>query len=491
MPVEFSAQNHQTLCKNCKGERLDYLQDNRSPSPACVELFRRALASATQQATWPCLDEIFTPLLTTWARGQHPFPLEDVVQETWLRFLRSSITTFQIQDDNRLELILAFLRKTLGHIVLEWLRKEPPTPIDLLDVAETIKDPAMLVEQTHLRIDLERYIGEFLAQENFTEEERFLFQLKFYLRLKPREIQAEFPELAGNYAQLEVALQRISRRVKNYTDFHNLQSPRQKSDDRALLQLEDEKDKIAQINEEAKVDEPCIYEEGVLLDYIMGMVEAEIATAIEASPACLQQARELAQTFGAFLQVSYRLDCPNPEQLVDYQQRTVSGIERLLLYRHLEQCPRCRTDLLVLESMDGSTNIAQSSPFRRIVEAIYESPLAYGLQGGWLHYRTPELFINISSRQNRGQARSWTVRVQVRSQEGALLTAVVESAILEGIGHTMGRLYPLDREQIAQEESSLAFREVAAGTYCLSLRLPDEEITIRQIAVGVDDEGNG
>lgn len=146
---------------------------------------------------------------------------------------------------------------------------------------------------------------------------------------------------------------------------------------------------------------------------------------------------------------------------------------------------------MVLESMDVQNTATQPHLLHRIVEALYESPLTYGLQGSWLHYRTPEIFINISSRQNLGQARSWTVRVQVRSHEGELLTAAVKSATLEGIGQAVGRLYQLDQQQTTRHESSLTFRDVEAGHYCFSIILPDKEIIIRRMAVGIEDDENG
>ena len=282
MPAKFAAESHRALCQHCKNERLNFRQNNHLPSPACVELFRRALASETQQAIWPCLDEIFAPLLMNWARGNHPFQLEDIVQETWLRFLRSTNNTFQLQDDNRLEMILDYIHTTLKHIVVEWLRKERPQSIVSQPLDETVQNAIDAIEQTQLRVDLERTIGEFLAQENFTDDDRLLFRLKYLLHLKPREIQAEFPEVAEDYDQLEVALQRISRRVKNYADFHNLQPSRRKTDHRALLQVEADQDAARVAGKEVNVDEPCRHEESVLLDYIMGMVEAEVAAAIAA-----------------------------------------------------------------------------------------------------------------------------------------------------------------------------------------------------------------
>jgi hypothetical protein len=355
------------------------------------------------------------------------------------------------------------------------MRKPVVDPAKLAAISQEAGDP---IEQAQLRIDLERYIAEFLAQEHFTDEDRLLFRLKFILHLKPREIQADYPHLAADYEQLENALQKITRRVNNYIDFRKLQSPRRKTDDRAFLIIETEQ---AMTQKGINVDQPCRLEETVLLDYIMGIADAEMTAAIQASPACLQRVRELAQGLGPFLLFSYRMDCPSPEALVAYQQRTLPGSERLVLYQHIEQCPRCREDIMTFEAIDHSAKTNNASVFRRIVEALYQSPLAFGLQGEWLHYRTADLAIYMSPRQEPGKQRGWSVRIQLRTLQGELHTHLVESAHLQRV----------DQESLIEvtgnlsaDQSSLIFRDVRAGHYCLSILWPEQEIIIRDLPIG-------
>ena len=477
MPNSFVNQKLGAICQQCTDERKRYFQEKRALSPACVELFRRAFAVEAPEDAWHCLKTLFEPLLISWSKGQSRFEVEDVVQESWLSFYRGTVGKFQIRDQEQLEPILDYLRTCTKNVIAQWMRKAPLEPTKL---AETLQEPLDVIEQAQLRVDLERYVAEFLTQDHFTEEDRQLFTLKFFLHLKPREIQADYPHLAADYEQLENALQKITRRVSNYTDFQSLRSPRWKTDDRALLVIEQEEFMAEQ---EISVDHPCRYEETVLLDYIMGMAEAAVAAAIERSPACLQQVHELTQRFGPFLHFAYRMNCPVPEQLVAYQQRALLGSERLVLYRHFEQCPHCREDLMTLQRIDA-TEGADTKPFlQRVIEAIYQSPLAFGLQGDWLHYRTPDLAIYMSPRQERSKQRSWSVRIQLRNLEGELCTQLIESAWLQMLDPAST---PVVTGYLNSDQSTVVFREVRAGGYSLSIVCPDRELIICNIPIGED-----
>ena len=137
----------------------------------------------------------------------------------------------------------------------------------------------------------------------------------------------------------------------------------------------------------------------------------------------------------------------------------------------------------MLETVDSDATSINRNFLRPIIEAIYQSPLTFGLQGSWLHYRTPEVFINISSRQNRTKARSWTMRTQIRTHEGQLLAQAVEFAILERIDHPTADVYQLDTPT---EDGSFVFREVEAGNYSLTIVMLENEIVIRSISIGGD-----
>ncbi|MEZ4730478.1 MAG: hypothetical protein R3E79_25410 [Caldilineaceae bacterium] len=481
MTTDFSQLTPQDICAFCQMEREAFLSQKETKSPACVELFQRAFHTNEANAVWECLKELFEPLLFGWIRKQTRFEVEDAVQETWLNFYKGTVHKFVIRDSNHLEPILAFLKRCVLTVLAQRGRNAPPIPPGSLDhIAELLPDPNDALEQASLRADLERHMTNLFEQDQFTEEERLLFRLKFELRLKPREIMADYPQFAGDYDKLEYDLQRVTRRAVKYPGFRDLASARRKADDSAFLKIVTDQDEP---KEAISVDHPCHYEEVVLLDYILGLVSGEVAAAIEASPGCLHQVSQLRKSFGPFLIFAYRLHCPSPESLVAYQQRILPGSERLVLYRHLEQCPRCREDLTMLETVDSDATSINRNFLRPIIEAIYQSPLTFGLQGSWLHYRTPEVFINISSRQNRTKARSWTMRTQIRTHEGRILAQAVEFAILERIDHPTADVYQLDTPT---DDGSFVFREVEAGNYSLTIVMLENEIVIRSISIGGD-----
>lgn len=477
-------QTIQQICQQCRRERKRFTQHNHLPSPACVDLFRRVIET-NDQATWACIVEIFEPLLRSWASRQNRFEVEDVVQETWLSFHRGIQGSFEIQDPELLAPILKYIRTCLHRVVAQMARKLPPSPSSSLDNPESghvrSQSTGDGADSAAFRIDFASTRDDLFESAQFTATEQLLFDLKFIQRLKPREILKEFPDLFTKYDELEVALQRITRRVRKHDGFRNLRSntggTRRKSDDSAFLMITDEMSKQA---EDAGVNDTCKYDDVVLLDYLLGMVDEKIALSIEASVACMYQVEQLKDELGDFLQISYRYNCPPPETLVDYQQKTLSGTDRLVAFRHITQCVRCQEDLAMLHVVAEPEK--SSSPFflRRVTEALYRPAVSYGLQGDWMHFYTPELFVNISTRQAANHVRTWTVRVQLRSTEGELMTEHVESAVLDS---STSSTYKTRGEN---GKSSLVFKDVEMGDYHLTLILPEEEIVIRKITVGSD-----
>lgn len=470
-----------SLCQQCRDERQAFFHRKQNESPHCFELFRRAIENDDQQA-WACITTTFKPLLLRWIGRQTRFNPEDIVQNVWLKFVRKVKKDFQIPSSGRLDPILQYIKRCTWTEVVEMARKQPPSPLLQLEtVKEQISAESQVEEQAQLRVDFIRARDTLFESKRFTEKERLLFDLKFAQRLTPREIMQHYSHLFKEYKELEVALQRITRRVRKHSDFQNLRTnfdtARRKSDVSAFLLLKAD----AMRRKDESVSEFCPHDDAVLLDYILGIAEAPTALSIEASAACLQRVDALHEEMHAFLIAAHRYSCPTPEALVHYVEQSTSGSERLLIFRHLEQCVRCRSDLALVKTIAADEQPAADSIFKRVIEAIHRPPLAYGLQGEWLHFHTPHLFINISARHAAEHARTWTVRLQLRSHEGELLTQNVESAVL-------GRLDNVAAHRLdGASGSSLIFPKVEAGRYYLLLTLQEEEIVIRQFSVGDGD----
>jgi hypothetical protein len=118
---------------------------------------------------------------------------------------------------------------------------------------------------------------------------------------------------------------------------------------------------------------------------------------------------------------------------------------------------------------------------RRLVEAIFSSPLAMPqpVRGGWLHYRTPQVMVNLSTRKSIGKPRTWTLHAQLRTHEGRLISDQAESALLHMLtGPEHFSITP------RHGTPSLVFHDLPAGDYSLQIVLAVEEVIIRKISVG-------
>ena len=121
-------------------------------------------------------------------------------------------------------------------------------------------------------------------------------------------------------------------------------------------------------------------------------------------------------------------------------------------------------------------------PLRRIVEALFQTPLglAQPVRGGLLYYRTPTLAIQLSARRMPGGRRAWVLRGELRTHDGQRLVGVIESIAIQ-------RTDALDQTAIAgtiEASGVFAIADLAAGTYQLSLTTADEEIIIRRLEIG-------
>lgn len=82
-----------------------------------------------------------------------------------------------------------------------------------------------------------------------------------------------------------------------------------------------------------------------LLAYLDGEVDAQTAKRIEASEELLARARELAQVQNRLKARLQRVDCPEAQELGEYQLGYLSRKRVKEIERHLAECPHCRREL--------------------------------------------------------------------------------------------------------------------------------------------------
>lgn len=224
------------------------------------------------------------------------------------------------------------------------------------------------------------------------------------------------------------------------------------------------------------MDTACAFDEIVLLDYLLGEAAPEQHIAIEQSPACRAEAVRMAQQLAAL----YRTNCPDVAMLVAYQERRIADSTlALVVHQHAATCSHCTQELGLLAQIDGVSLEAPPSALRRLVEAVFQAPLARAtaVRGDLLLYTTPKFAVHLRVRQVIGQPGTWTVRGQVRTGDGQLAVDLIQTAQARAANGDLTS---------ATVESGGAFRfeQLSAGTLTLTLYTADEEIIIQQFSVG-------
>ena len=77
--------------------------------------------------------------------------------------------------------------------------------------------------------------------------------------------------------------------------------------------------------------------------------------------------------------IFYRLSCPEPETLGDYHLRRLPPGERLVVARHLRDCPHCARELEMYASPDEEAEGALNKLRGLISRVLWATPSASGL----------------------------------------------------------------------------------------------------------------
>lgn len=482
MDASLSSLPLDTIVDRCRQERQRFAQGMAASSLNCIEIFRRAFTG--HQPAWTILYHEFEPYMRKIVGKQTVVEVDDVLQFAWLEFARYVPLQTDLLQKTSLGPLIEYLKHTTKTALLQLLRQQKRTlntsSLDLLLERENQEDAQLtagssatgLTEQIELRLMIDQQLSELLHDE----DERLIFHLRYELQMKPQEIATHYSDRFPTYERVAVILQRINRRLFKNEILRNLAGPRQKTLHAAFIQVGDEQ---AANRKDRAVEMRCPYDEEILIDYLTGATTPLVIAAIAASPACVQAAQEVAAQIEPLLKLFYRLHCPTPADLVAYEERQLSATQRLLLYQHLQNCQQCQAELALLTAADeGDTG--QGTLLRRIAEAFFRSALALPqpARGDGIYY-TPQIAISIITSRSTGTGRTWTLHAQPRTYDNELLTAQVESAVLQAI--TTQENYSTV-PQVG--ETVLVFRHLPDGEYSLHLIFPNEEIIIRKLEVG-------
>lgn len=484
----------------CRNERNVFRHTGERRSPCCIELFRRAFSG--NQEAWAEIDITFTPLLVTWVRsvlaGKGNLRLLDeetqaeVVQSAKMTLSRVGYDRPGLTASDDLSILLKFWCTCTKREVLMALRKLPRHWEDPLDGEIVAPSSAYDPE---LRNALQQRLPSLLD----TEEEKLIFELAFVQSLKPADIQARypdrFPERQALYKQIASLRERlrndpILRRLAGLDpdDQDNGSDDDQEGDDFHSSTTRDKNPRgptslKIQMGEGERGDEHmqerCDLEESILVGYIAGLATAEQRAAVEAQPGCLALARRLAAEAARIEALLYRLTCPEPDQLVAYQEHELQGNDLLTLRLHLDRCERCQEDLALLAAMDA-VPLERSGPLagmRQLFEAILQPALTLQMKGQTHIYAAPIIQISLTLGRSSRDLPRWTMTGELSDADGGLFEELVDEVQLK---HDES----IQSTTTVDEERIFVFRDLEPGQYDLVVVTANADVVVKGLTIG-------
>ena len=491
----------------CQHERHVFRSQGDPSSPACLEVFRRAFVG--DQDAWTAIYVTFNGLMRGWIGVQRVLDPEEVTQEAFRAFAQHAPQTLNLEMHGRLAPVLAYLHRCTKTAILRLLRQlqasqqlqEQFHSVEIEQIDDCVSHQN-LDEDTTTRLVLRERLAVLLL----TDDEHLVCSECLVNGRKPAELAALHPERFADVKAVYTIEQRIIRRFHKDPAIRELVNmppeQRQKTGPTRSHAVEAERSQagkqhskkdyaqispiemLGQAEGSNDVNRSCHLDEEQLLDYVLGTASLELCRQVEETAACRQAAQQLALDILPLMAWLRRLECPAAENLVAYHEQQLDSTTQLVIHRHVAGCPDCQAECQLLDQISALALEGQPGPLRRLVEAIFQSPLALpqALRGELLVFTAPTITIHLSTRISRGQPRSWILRGQARTSDGLQAQAMLEAV----------ELYPLDLPEEPgqpghlEQQGSFVFRDLPAGSYRLHVLTSDEEIVIRRIIIGHD-----
>lgn len=230
---------------------------------------------------------------------------------------------------------------------------------------------------------------------------------------------------------------------------------------------------------------PAEIQEGDLAAFVDGVADEAVIQHIHRCPACARQAEELAALQAILTTKLHRFSCPDPDQLIAYQQGELQGNEKLVVAQHLRQCPHCPRELAALardermglgERTCRAIEVLEAALVTPQVKAaaVRDAPKAVGPKQ-WV-YRAGEVEIVINQQPVWARPHRWDLSGLVR----------IGGQVPEMLGGAMVELYRgegLIAITRVSPRGRFAFANVGTDDYDLSLIWEDREIRLKEVHV--------
>ncbi|MEA3335180.1 MAG: hypothetical protein U9R25_04670 [Chloroflexota bacterium] len=226
------------LIDTCRQQTVNYLRTKEFGDDSyCLELFRRAVQDGDERAwafiyTFYSTEEFFgkhyvLKWVRSWMHGRHgpairaTYTEGEMVQEVWLRFMRSEAAkNFQFDSMRHL---MAFLRRLINNFAMDVARRRLPqimdvytpedgdSPLDLLRLMPDDAEPLDRLMSSQEAMD--HLLRELQGDVIIDNKEWLVFQGYYLDELPPRKLYQDYPD-DFSPGEVETIRTRLARRLR-------------------------------------------------------------------------------------------------------------------------------------------------------------------------------------------------------------------------------------------------------------------------------------
>lgn len=238
---------------------------------------------------------------------------------------------------------------------------------------------------------------------------------------------------------------------------------------------------------------PPELDDGILLSYLDGEADKDVAAHLEQCPHCRERAKRLDQMQEDMRARMYRIACPTSLQLGEYHLGLLADTDTREIARHLKDCPHCSREVSQLKTYMGDLSSDLEFSFAERIKVLVANLVRAG--GRPDPFGAPALapaFAGLRGEETGPrlyQAGEAQVAIEVqddatRGDRKTLLALVTGMDTTELVAH----LWLADRRVGAvpvDELGNLVIPNLTPGSYELILSGPKVEVHIRDLDVGV------
>jgi hypothetical protein len=256
---------------------------------------------------------------------------------------------------------------------------------------------------------------------------------------------------------------------------------------------------------------PCPFDEAFLLDYLHGHLDAHHRSAVESSSACIEALRRLQQETAALAPLLAAAACPPAAALVAYHREELPPPARQRLACHLQTCDLCAAELQLLALGDDlwlaelpelaelparfgaapdphpggqhADRAPGEHPLHKVLRTLREAFLIPPTRhlspvlGEMWTYATPQLLIDLAPSLAESEELHWTLGGTLRTPGGELVAEIEQVTLTPHAGGD-------PTTALLTGPGEFLFPRLAAGKYRLQVTTPNEEVFIRELAIG-------